>query len=188
MAGSTSSVTQLLHRIRTGDEDAMERLLPLVYDDLRSLARSHLSHERPGHTLSATALVHEAYLRLERQEAVHPESRAHFFAIASNTMRRILVDYARARKRMKRGGGAEHLPLDEALSALSEDEADEVLALHEALEQLTLINERGSRIVEMRYFGGLSVEETAEALGLSVRTVHRAWVAARAWLSKEMAQ
>jgi RNA polymerase sigma factor (TIGR02999 family) len=186
VASRSHSITQLLHRIKEGDEQALDRLLPLVYDELRSLARSHLSRERPGHTLGPTALVHEAYLRLERQEAVRPETRAHFFAIASNTMRRILVEYARARKRVKRGGGAEHLSLDEARSALSVEEADEVLALNDALEGLTKINDRGSRIVEMRYFGGLSVEETAEALGLSVRTVHRAWVSARAWLQKEM--
>jgi RNA polymerase sigma factor (TIGR02999 family) len=182
-----NSVTHLLERIREGDQEALDRLLPLVYDELRSLARTHLSRERVGHTLGPTALVHEAYLRLERQEAVRPETRAHFFAIASHTMRRILVEYARARKRVKRGSGAEHLSLDEARSALSDEEADEVLALNDALDGLARMNERGSRIVEMRYFGGLSVEETAEALGLSVRTVHRTWVSARAWLRKEMA-
>jgi RNA polymerase sigma factor (TIGR02999 family) len=180
------SVTRLLLRIREGDGTALDELLPLVYDELRSLARSHLARERANHTLGATALVHEAYLRLDRQEAILPETRAHFFAIASRTMRRILVDYARARKRIKRGAGAEHVPLDEARAALSAEEAEEVLALNDALDGLARINERGSKIVEMRYFGGLSVEETAEALDVSVRTVHRGWVAARAWLQKEM--
>ncbi|MEQ9570227.1 MAG: sigma-70 family RNA polymerase sigma factor [Longimicrobiales bacterium] len=180
------SVTQLLVRIKDGDEFALDRLLPLVYDELRALARTHLSRERVGHTLGATALVHEAYLRLNRQEAIHPETRSHFFAIAGHTMRRILVDYARARKRLKRGAGAEHVSLDEAQAAISDEEADEVLALNDALERLAEINERGSRIVEMRYFAGLSAEETADALGLSVRSVHRGWVSARAWLRKEM--
>lgn len=183
---SEPSVTQLLIKIKDGDELALDRLLPLVYDELRTLARSHLSRERVGHTLGATALVHEAYLRLHRQEAIHPETRSHFFAIAGHTMRRILVDYARARKRLKRGSGAEHVSLVEAQAAISDEEADEVLALNDALDRLADINERGSRIVEMRYFAGLSAEETADALGLSVRTVHRGWVSARAWLRKEM--
>jgi RNA polymerase sigma factor (TIGR02999 family) len=131
-------------------------------------------------------LVHEAYLRLESQEAFLPETRAHFFAIAGHTMRRILVDYARARKRIKRGAGAEHVPLEEANAALTAQEADEVLALNDALERLFAMNERGGKIVELRYFAGLSVEETAEALGLSTRTVLRGWKVARAWLRKEM--
>ena len=183
---SRPSVTQLLVRIKDGDDAALDRLLPLVYDELRALARTHLSRERVGHTLGATALVHEAYLRLHKQEAILPETRSHFFAIAGHTMRRILVDYARARKRIKRGAGAEHVSLDEALAAITDEEADEVLALNEALERLALINERGSKIVELRYFAGLSAEETAEALDASVRTVHRGWVSARAWLQKEM--
>jgi len=183
---SPPSVTQLLVRIKDGDDGALDRLLPLVYDELRALARTHLSRERDGHTLGATALVHEAYLRLHKQEAILPETRSHFFAIAGHTMRRILVDYARARKRIKRGAGAEHVSLDEALAAITDEEADEVLALNEALERLAAINERGSKIVELRYFAGLSSEETAEALNTSVRTVHRGWVSARAWLQKEM--
>jgi RNA polymerase sigma factor (TIGR02999 family) len=183
---SGGSVTQLLLRIKDGDRTALDKLLPLVYDELRGLARSHLAAERPGHTLGATALVHEAYLRLESQEAFLPETRAHFFAIAGHTMRRILVDYARARKRIKRGAGAEHVPLEEANAALTAQEADEVLALNDALERLFAMNERGGKIVELRYFAGLSVEETAEALGLSTRTVLRGWKVARAWLRKEM--
>ncbi len=184
---SRGTVTQLLLRIKQGDDTALDQLLPLVYDELRGLARTHLAHERPGHTLGATALVHEAFLRLKQQEAILPETRAHFFAIAGHTMRRILVDYARARKRLKRGAGAEHVSLDEARAAISTEEADEILSLNDALERFSSVNERGSKIVEMRYFAGLSAEETADALGLSVRTVHRSWAAARAWLKKEMA-
>jgi len=183
---SPGTVTQLLHRIKEGDETALDELLPLVYDELRFLARTHLANESRGHTLGATALVHEAFLRLRKQEAVMPETRAHFFAIAGHTMRRVLVDYARARKRIKRGAGSEHIPLDDAQAAISPEEADEILALNEALERLAQVNERGSRIVELRYFAGLSAEETADALQLSVRTVHRGWSAARAWLKKEM--
>ncbi len=183
---SSPSITQLLAQVRTGDEAALDQLLPAVYDEMRSLARSHLSREGTGHTLGATALVHEAYLRLNKQRALLPESRAHFFAIAGHTMRRILVDYARARKRVKRGSGVHPITLDEAQVALSAEEADEILALNDALERLEKINERGSKIVELRYFAGFSVEETAEALDLSTRTVHRGWVSSRAWLRKEI--
>lgn len=180
------SLTQLLLRVGEGDVQARQQLLPAVYDELRALARAHLSRERAGHTLAATALVHEAFLRLENQRLLKPESRAHFFAIAGNTMRRILVDYARARNRAKRGGGEQPISLEEAHMAFSEEEAEEVLVLNEALERLAEINPRGSQIVELRYFAGFSTEETAEALDLSVRSVHRGWVSARAWLRKEI--
>lgn len=179
-------ITQLLGEIKSGSPEALGELLPLVYEELRSMARAQLSRERVGHTLGPTALVHEAYLRLHRQHGLAPQSRPHFFAIASQTMRRVLVDYARARKRLKRGGEAEHVPLDEAQAALTDDMADEVLALDAALERLSRVNERGSRVVELRYFGGLTVEEAAEALGMSERTVYRSWEAARAWLRKEI--
>ena len=181
-----STVTQLLVRIKEGDDTALDQLLPLVYDELRLLARTHLANERPGHTLGATALVHEVFLRFKKQEGIQPETRGHFFAIAGHTMRRVLVDYARARKRIKRGAGSEHVSLDEAQAAISDEEADEILALNDALERFAKVNERGSKIVELRYFAGLSAEETADALGLSVRTVHRSWSAAKAWLKKEM--
>jgi RNA polymerase sigma factor (TIGR02999 family) len=183
-------VTQLLLRLHGADPgasaEALEQLVPLLYDELRRLAHAQLRRERPDHTLDTTALVNEAYLRLARHDRLGARDRAQFFAVAATTMRRVLVDYARARHRLKRGGAAPHVPLDEA-ELLSEREADEVLALDEALGRLEAINPRGSLVVQHRFFAGLSLEETAELMGLSVPTVHRAWRAARNWLRKEVA-
>lgn len=180
------TVTDLLHRLRDGDDGALERLMPLLYDELHALAQRQLRNERTGHTLNATALVNEAYLKLVQQRALRAEDRAQFLAIAATTMRRLLVDYARAKKRLKRGGGARAVPLDDVLPFLSEPEAEELLALDEALDRLEALNPRGSQVVQYRFFGGLSLEETAEALSVSIKTVQRAWTAARAWLRKEV--
>lgn len=178
-------VTQLLKRLHDGDATALEQMVPLLYDELRALARKQLRSERPGHTLNTTALVNEAYLRLVQQRRLGAEDRVKFFAIAATTMRRVLVDYARARKRLKRGGGQTLVSLDEE-AFLSESEAEEVLALDEALMRLEQVNPRGVEVIQHRFFSGLSLEETAEAMGLSVPTVHRAWRAARNWLRKEV--
>ncbi|MHB1170438.1 MAG: sigma-70 family RNA polymerase sigma factor [Longimicrobiales bacterium] len=183
---SGASVTILLHRLRAGDPEALDRLLPLVYDDLRVLARSQLRGERPSHTLDATALVHEAFLRLNQREQLEPADRHHFFAIAAQAMRRVLIDHARTRNRIKRGGGQQAVTLDEN-AFLSDEAADELLALDQALERLAAANERAARVVEQRFFAGLTLEETAEVLGVSLKTVQRDWILARAWLRKEIA-
>lgn len=181
-------VTQCLRRLRDGDEDALEQLMPLLYDELRVLARKQLRSERSGHTLSTTALVNEAYLRLVDQRQLRPEDRAQFFAIAATTMRRILVDYARARKRLKRGGEQQPIPLEEAESFLTDEEADEVLALDAALDRLATLEPRVVQVVQCRFYSGLTLDETAQALDVSVKTVQRDWIAARAWLRKEIAE
>lgn len=187
-APDAGAITRGLAALRAGDAGALERLVPLLYDDLRRLARGRMRDEREGHTLDTTALVHEAYLRLanERQLTVH--DRAEFFAAASNAMRRILVDYARARQRHKRGGGQVPVPLDDAEPFLSSRAVDETLALDDALSRLEATNIRAARIFEQRLFGGLSVEEIAESHGVSTKTVSRDWEAARAWLRKEIGQ
>lgn len=180
-------VTQLLHRLQAGDPNALEDLVPLLYDELRRLARAQLREERPGHTLNPTALVNEVYLKLVQQRQLDAGDRAHFFGIASHTMRRFLRDYARTRKRIKRGGDQRPLPLEDVEAFLSDEEADEVLALDEALDRLAEIDPRGSQVVQYRFFSGLTLEETAEALGVSVKTVQRDWTVALAWLRKEIA-
>lgn len=163
-------------------------LIAQLYDELRALAHSHLRAERTGHTLSTTALVHEAYLRLSTQLGLATLERAEFFGAASRTMRRVLVDHARTRNRTKRGGGIEALPLDEAVASyLTDEEADELLALDQALERLRALNPRGADVVERRFFAGLSLDEVADSLGVSKKTVQRDWMAARAWLRKEIA-
>jgi RNA polymerase sigma factor (TIGR02999 family) len=182
----SGQVTQWLVRLSEGDEEALEGLMPLLYDELRSMARLHLRNERSGHTLSPTALVNEVYLKLVRQQQIQAEHRTQFLAFASRTMRRILVDYARTRRRIKRGGGRQPVPLDEVEGFLSNQEADEVLALDEALTRLEAVNERASQVVQYRFYSGLTLEETAEVLGVSVKTVQRAWLTARAWLRKEI--
>lgn len=181
-------VTQWLRRLRDGDEAALERLMPLLYDELRLLARKQLRSERPGHTLSTTALVNEAYLRLVDQRQLRAADRTQFFAIAATTMRRILVDYARTRKRLKRGGGQQPVPLEHVASFLTDEEADEVLALDAALDRLAALEPRVVQVVQCRFYSGLTLEETAQALDVSVKTVQRDWIAARAWLRKEMAE
>lgn len=178
-------ITQLLEGCSQRDSQATADLLPLVYDELRGLARSYLAGERRDHTLQATALVHEAYLRLVKQEDVHWQSRAHFFAIAAQLMRRVLVDYARSRLREKRGGGAVKISLSETLDVPQKTVID-FLALDEALDGLAKLDLRQSQIVEIRFFGGLSIQETAETLALSPATVKRDWVTAKAWLFHEI--
>jgi RNA polymerase sigma factor (TIGR02999 family) len=168
-----------------GDRQSFDKLLPIVYQELRRLAQHYLRQERPDHTLQATALVHEAYLKLIDTKIVRWENRAHFFAVTAQVMRHILVDLARQRRAQKRGGGRK-LALDEALGVPDETEAVNLVALDEALDRLAAVDARQSRIIELRYFGGLSMEETAEVLGISTSTVKREWRMARAWLHREI--
>ena len=187
MRSPSSDVTVLLAEFTRGNQEAGEMLVPLVYDELKRLARSYMRQERSDHTLQSTALVHEAYLKLVKQRAVNWKSRSHFFGIAAQLMRRILIDHARGHLREKRGGVKEVLPLDEAL-VFSPEHSDELVKLDEALEHLSKLDARQSRIVELRFFGGLSVEETAEFLGISPKTVKRDWSVAKAWLHGELRQ
>jgi len=182
---STAQVTQLLLAWGDGDKAAFERLVPMVQAELRRIARRHMGHERGEHTLQATALVNEAYLKLIDIDKVKWQDRAHFFAMSSRLMRRVLIDFARARGYQKRGAGAHKVTLDEGRVASTGRGAD-VIALNEALEALAKIDARKSQVVEMRYFGGLSIEETAETLGISVRTVKRDWTMAKLWLAREL--
>lgn len=184
-AGDTGEVSQLLHQWAAGDRAALDALVPLVYDELRRLAGGYLRHERSDHTLQATALVHEAYFRLAGQDRVAWQNRSHFFAIAAQAMRRILVDHARRRAAGRRIDPQALLPVELA-SDLTVDDAGELLAVHEALERLAALSERQARVVELRFFGGLTIAETAEALTLSVPTVVREWRFARAWLRREL--
>lgn len=181
------SVTAWLTRLRAGDGAALEHLLPLVYDELKRVARAQLRREDTGHTLTPTALVHEAYFRLADRDRLAPEDRRHFLSIAAQAMRRVLIEHARARRRDKRGAGARPVSLDEAAEWLTESAADELVSLDEALERLAIANKRASDVVQCRFFGGLSLDETADVLGMSKKTVQRDWLLARAWLRKEMA-
>ena len=180
-ASPQQQVTQLLCDWRGGDSTALEKLIPLVQPELQRLAHQYMSRERPGHTLQTTALLDDAYLQLA--DKTHPQwqNRAHFFAVAAQLMRRIMVDHARQRQALKRGGGAIRVTLDEA-AAVTQTRADELLALDEAMEQLATFDRRKAEVVEMRYFGGLTMEEIAEVLTVHVNTVTRDWTAARAWL------
>jgi len=182
---SADNLTGLLFEWRQGDEAALDKLTPLVYDELRRIAHRYVQRERDGHTLQTTALVNEAYLRLAGQQKIEWQSRAHFFAVTAQVMRHILIDHARRRHYAKRGGNAQHVPLDEA-AAMSAQRAAELVALDEALEELAKLDPRKSRVVELRYFGGLSMEETAEVLEVSLMTVRRDWRVAKAWLYKEV--
>ena len=182
---SPEKVTQWLVDWGKGDESALERLTPLVYEELHRLAARYMGRERPGHVLQTTALVNEAYLRLVDQRNVHWQNRAQFFGIAAQMMRRILVDHARRNRYAKRGGGAQIIPLDEAV-LVSEEKNEELLILNDALGRLSAIDKRKTQVVELRYFGGLSVEETAEVLKISSNTVLRDWNFARAWLHREI--
>ncbi len=184
---SVHEITRLLVAWGQGDQTALEKLMPLVYEELRRLARRHMNHQRPGHTLQTTALVNEAYLRLIDASQVQWQNRAHFFAVSAQLMRRILVDFARSRKSLKRGGEARQVTLDDSLEVSSERGAD-LIALDDALNTLGTMNPRQSQIVELRYFGGLSEEEIAEALKISPRTVRRDWNLARAWLYRELSK
>ncbi len=181
---TSDTVTRLVERHRAGDAAALDELLGVVYGELRRLAAWQMRVERDGHTLQPTALVHEAYLRLAGEDP-RWENRAHFFAVAAQVMRHVLVDHARARKADKRGGAATHVVLDEALDVATSQDVD-VLALHEALERLASVDPQLARVVELRYFGGLTVPEVAEVVGVSRATVEREWVTARAWLRKEL--
>jgi RNA polymerase sigma factor (TIGR02999 family) len=182
---SQPDVTRLLLEWSKGDRQSLDKLLPIVYQELRRIAQHYLQQERPDHTLQATALVHEAYLKLINTKAVRWENRAHFFAVSAQVMRHILVDLARQRRAQKRGGG-QKLALDEAVGVSDDPEALNLVALDEALDRLAAVDARQSRIIELRYFGGLSTEETAEVLGISTRTVKREWRMARAWLHREI--
>jgi len=183
----TKEVAQLLIAWSSGDKAALDRLMPLIHQELRRLAHRYMSRERPGHTLQTTALVNEAYVRLVNRKNVHWQNRAHFFAIAAELMRTILVDHARSHAFAKRGGGARNITLDEAL-VVSQERAAEVVALDEALKGLADIDPQQSRVVELRFFGGLTIEETAEVLHLSAGTIKREWRSAKAWLYHELAK
>ena len=182
---SRQDVTDLLIEWGKGDQEALNQLMPLVYDELHRLASRYLRHERPGHTLQTTALVHEAYLKLVDQSHANWQNRVQFFAAAAQMMRRILVGYARSRRAFKRGGDFCRVSLDEAAISSQEKDAD-LLTLDEALNSLATIDAQQSRVVELRVFGGLTVEETAEALGISPRTVKREWSMAKAWLHRQI--
>jgi RNA polymerase sigma factor (TIGR02999 family) len=182
-----AQITRLLVDWRGGDQTALEQLIPLVHDELRRLARRHMAHERVGHTLQATALVNEAFVRLIDVRQVKWQDRAHFFAMSSRLMRRILVDFARSKGYQKRGGGAQKVSFDEGLIVTREPGQD-LVALDDALDALAAFDARKAQVVEMRFFGGLSVEETAEALNVSVDTVMRDWKLAKAWLLRELKQ
>jgi RNA polymerase sigma factor (TIGR02999 family) len=185
MLSAPSEITRLLRRWTEGDADAFDRLVPIVYDRLRQLARQRL-RGAPGATLDTTGLVHEAYLKLATATQVTVRDRGHFLALASRVMRNLLADHARARRAAKRGGGDEALELLEEAAWMPDDDLDAVTALDEALQRLEALDARQSRILEQRYFGGLSLEETAEALGVSLATVKRELRSARAWLAAEM--
>src|SRR5712692_9921885 len=186
MSADTDNINQLLADWGNGNQQALEELLPLIYEELRRLAHNFLYRERPGHTLQTTALVHEAYLKLIDQRDVRWQNRAHFFAIAAQAMRRILIDSARKHAAVKRGSGAEKVSLDDAPQISLESDAS-LLALDEALNALAEIDPEQSRIVELRYFGGLTIEEAAEVMNCSPATIKREWAIARAWLYKAIA-
>jgi RNA polymerase sigma factor (TIGR02999 family) len=182
---TSQTLTQLLSAWSDGDKAALEQLMPMVYQELHRLAARHLAHERVGHTLQTTALVNQTYLRLIDQKRVRWQNKAHFFGIAAQMMRRILVDYARARRYAKRGGGAPVVSLDEA-ATVSVEKASDLIAVDDALTRLSELDARKARVVELRFFGGLSVEETAEVLKVSPNTVLREWRTAKAWLHREL--
>jgi len=184
---SPQEVTQLLADWGKGDRSALDKLFPLVQSELRRIAQRQMSHERAGHTLQATALVNEAYLKLAGQQGFDWQNRAHFFAVCAQVMRHILIDHARAHARDKRGGGAIQVSLNEAL-LVAEDQAAHFIALDEALRVLERLDPQKGKIVELRYFGGLGIEETAEVLNVSPRTVRREWQRAKAWLYRMMTE
>ena len=183
---ASAQVTKLLVELSGGNRLAVDELMPLIYQELKRIAGSQLRNERPGHTLQATGLVHEAYLKLVDQREVSWQNRAHFFGVAAQAMRRILLDYAKAKHRDKRGGKMHHTSLDEAL-VVSRDRVSDLVAIDEALTRLEQLDARQAKVVELRFFGGLSVEETAEAMSISAPTVKREWAMAKAWLYQELA-
>ena len=182
----THEITQMLREWSGGKREAMDKLMPIVYTELHRQAARYLRRENKGHTLQTTALIHETYLKLIDQRDVEWQNRAHFFAIAAQAMRRIMVDYARTKRREKRGGGDEKLPLEAAMSVAVEESSVDLIALDEALTRLAEIDSEQARLVELRYFSGLSLEETAEALHISRATAAREWNVARAWLRREL--
>jgi len=184
-SNSSTQVTQLLGRWRNGDREALDSLIPLVYNELRRIAQHYLRNERPGHTLQSTALVHEAYVRMINQDLPQWQNRAHFFAVAAQLMRQILVDHARAYRSDKRGGGVCNLALDVAEQDALQVDVD-IVALDDALKTLTAMDTQQGKVVELKFFGGLSIEDTAEVLGVSSSTVKRDWITARAWLHREL--
>ena len=181
----SSEITQLLHDWRGGDELALERLTPMVYQELHRLAKHYMAREREGHTLQTTALINEVYLRLVKGKEVEWQDRAHFFAVSAQLMRRILTDFARSHGYQKRGAGARHVPLDEVFVASAEPAVD-LVALEQSLTRLGQIDARKSKVVELRFFGGMTVDETAEVLRISPETVMRDWSIARAWLQRDL--
>jgi RNA polymerase sigma factor (TIGR02999 family) len=185
LAPSAHEVTGLLQAWSAGDEEALQKLMPLVYQELHRAARRYMARERSGHTLQTTALINEVYLRLVDVRRMSWHNRAHFFGICARLMRRILIDFARSRRYQKRGGGATHVAFDEELFVSAQPQAD-LMALDDALKGLTAIDERKSRVVELRFFGGLSVKETAEVLKVSSDTVMRDWKMAKVWLLREL--
>ena len=187
MASSPQEISQLLVAWSQGDQTAAEQLMPLVYGELRRMARRYMAGQPPGHTLQTTALIHEAYLKMMGQQGKRWQNRAHFFGVAARAMRHILVDYARGRKAVKRGGEARAVSLDEA-ALVTKGQAAEIVALDEALTRLAHLSPRQSNVVELRYFGGMSVEETAEVLKVSSETVTRDWRMAKSWLLRELQQ
>ena len=182
---ASHSVSQLLEQWTQGDREALDKLMPLIYDELQKMAKRYMSQQNPGHTLQTTALIHEAYLRLVKQKEKHFQNRAHFFGVAAQAMRHILVDYARARNSAKRGGRVRPVSLEEA-ALVSQERAAELIAFDEALQELSKLSSRQGRVVELRYFGGLSVEETATVLEVSPETVMRDWKLAKIWLYRAL--
>ncbi len=182
----TEAITRLLGQVGEGQGDAAEQLLPLVYEELQAIAHRQLHSERADHTLNTTALVHEAWITLADQTRTSWENRLHFYGVASTAMRRILINYAKARSAQKRGGGAPHISLDEVESILGERDAEELLALDEALDRLADFNPRGAEVVTQRFFGGLTHDEIAELMGTSTVTVRRSWSVAKSWLRREL--
>lgn len=185
MGGSASEVTRLLDAVNGGDGDAMDKLLSVIYDELRAMARARVAHLRPGQTLQATALVHEAYLKLADRPAASWDGRAHFFGAAARAMRDILVDEARRKNRLKRGGDRDRVPFDEQL-VIADGSPIDLVALDEALRKLEASNRQRADVVMLRYFAGLSIDRTAEVMGISTATVERHWAFARAWLHREL--
>lgn len=183
---SDDPISRSVSRLRAGDAAALDELFPLIYDELKGIARAHLAHEATGHTLGPTGLVHEAYLQLTRRAQLAPADRLHFLNMAAQAMRRILIDHARARKRLKRGSGLQVELLDEIQTLMTDGAADELVALDDALDRFATLNPRGARVVELRFFAGLTLEETASTLDVSLKTVQRDWLVARAWLRKEI--
>ncbi len=185
---SEENLTIWLNRMSEGETGALDQVLRLMYDEMRIMARQRLINERPNHTLAATALVNEMYLKLSAHRRINAADRVQFMSVAAVTMRRVLVDYARTRTRAKRGGGEQPVPLEDVEAFLSLEESEEILALDAAIKRLAEMDPRAAKVVEQRFYSGLSVEETAQLLDVSTKTVQREWVAARAWLRKEVAR